>query len=297
MMVSMLAHVLGVRVLGDRMIGVLGIALPYPFDRTYMRLALIAGLAVGVGAPLLGTFLVERRMSLIGDGIGHVAFAGVSLGLFTGSWPIGMALLVSVFGAIVLELLRSAGRTAGDLGLAVLLYAGVGGGVVLAGAAGSFNASVLQYLFGSPLTVTQNEALTMVALAALIAALIGWKWRTLLAVVADADFARTIGIPVRSIDLALAIGTALVIVASMRVVGVLLVGAMIVLPVGAARLFAPSFAATLVSSAAIGAIMVVAGLWIARSQGLPAGGTIVCLGVAAVGVSAVLSSVSRRARG
>ncbi len=277
-------------------LSVLGMGLPYPFDRTYMRLALVAGLAVGIGAPLLGTFLVERRMSLIGDGIGHVAFAGISLGLFTGTWPIGAALVVSVVGAVALEMLRGSGRAAGDLGLAVLLYAGVGGGVVLAGAAGSFNASVLQYLFGSPLTVTRSEALTMVGLCAVIVGVIGWKWRTLLAVVADSDFARTLGIPVRFVDYSLAIGTALVIVASMRVVGVLLVGAMIVLPVGAARLLAPSFVATLVGSAVIGSVIVIAGLWTARTQGLPAGGTIVCLGVVAVGLAAILSVALKRRR-
>jgi zinc transport system permease protein len=265
------------------------VVLPYPFDRPFMQLALIAGLAVGIGAPLLGTFLVERRMSLIGDGIGHVAFAGVSVGLFTGTWPIGAALLVATLGAVLLELLRSSGRAAGDLALAVLLYAGVGGGVVLAGAAGSYNASVLQYLFGSPLSVTESEAMTMVGLCVLIIAVIGWKWRTLLAVVTDADFARTIGISVRIIDLALAVGTALVIVASMRVVGVMLVGAMIVLPVGTARLLAPSFVSALVGSAFIGALMVTAGLSLARSAGLPAGGTIVCLGVVTVALAAGLS--------
>jgi zinc transport system permease protein len=269
----------------------LAIALPYPFDRPFMQLALVAGVAVGIGAPLLGTFLVERRMSLIGDGIGHVAFAGVSVGLFTGTWPIGAALVVAVLGAVLLEVLRSSGRAAGDLALAVLLYAGVGGGVVLAGAAGSYNASVLQYLFGSPLSVTTSEAQIMVVLCILIIGLIGWKWRTLLAVVTDADFARTIGINVRVIDLALAVGTALVIVASMRVVGVMLVGAMIVLPVGTARLLAPSFLSALVGSSFIGALMVIAGLSLARTKGLPAGGTIVCLGVVTVALAATLSWV------
>ncbi len=267
----------------------LALTLPYPFELQFMQRALIAGLAVGIGAPLLGTFLVERRMSLIGDGIGHVAFAGVSVGLFTGTWPIGAALIVAVLGAILLEVLRSSGRAAGDLALAVLLYAGVGGGVVLAGAAGSYNASVLQYLFGSPLSVTTTETQTMVGLCILIIGLIFWKWRTLLAVVTDADFARTIGVGVKAIDLALAVGTALVIVASMRVVGVMLVGAMIVLPVGTARLIAPSFLSALIGSSFIGALMVIAGLSLARTAGLPAGGTIVCLGVVTVALAAALS--------
>ncbi len=274
----------------------LAFALPYPFDRQYMMLALLAGLSVGIAAPLLGTFLVERRMSLIGDGIGHLAFAGISLGLFTNRWPFAVALAVTVIGAVILEVLRSSGRAAGDLALAVMLYAGVGGGVVLAGAAGSYNASVLQYLFGSPLTVTQPEALTMVGLAAVIVACVALTWRPLLSVVADADFSRTIGLPVRSIDMGLAVGTALTIVASMRVVGVMLVGALIVLPVGSARAVARSFRSTLISASIIGALMIVGGLAVARIHGLPPGGTIVCLGVVIVAISTATGSSIRGRR-
>ena len=140
-------------------LGLLALTLPYPFDRDYMKLALFAGLAVGLSAPLLGTFLVERRMSLLGDGIGHIAFAGVSAGLLAGVWPIWTALIAAVLGAIVLELMRSAGRTGGDLALAVVFYGGIAGGIVLAGAAGNYNASVLSYLFGSILTVDRSEVI------------------------------------------------------------------------------------------------------------------------------------------
>lgn len=271
-------------------------ALPYPFERPYMVLALVAGLSVGIAAPLLGTFLVERRMSLIGDGIGHLAFAGVSLGLFTNTWPLGTALVVTLVGAITLELLRSSGRAAGDLALAVLLYAGVGGGVVLAGAAGSYNASVLQYLFGSSLTVTRSEAVMMVALAVSIVGSVAVMWRKLLSVVADADFSRTIGLPVRAIDMGLAIATALTIVASMRVVGVMLVGSLIVLPVGSARAVARSFRATLIGGSMIGAFMIVVGLTLARVYGLAPGGTIVCLGVVVVAITSTVGRVQRRPR-
>ena len=259
--------------------------LPFPFDREYMQLALFAGLAVGLSAPLLGTFLVERRMSLLGDGIGHIAFAGVSAGLLAGVWPIWTALIAAVLGAVGLELMRSAGRTGGDLALAVVFYGGIAGGIVLAGAAGNYNASVLSYLFGSILTVDRSEVVTVTIVGVVLVAVIVLFWRVMLATVTDADFARTLGIPVRAIDLGIAVGAALVIVGAMRVVGLLLVAALMVLPVGAVRVVAPSFRATMFGSSALGGMSVVVGLWVARVRALPPGGTIVLVVVAAVMVS------------
>ena len=107
--------------------------LPWPFDTTYMQLALIAGLAVGASAPLIGTFLVQKRLSLLGDGIGHVAVAGIGAGLLFGTSPTWTALVVAVVAALALEWLRSHGRTSGDLALALFFYGGIAAGVVLAG--------------------------------------------------------------------------------------------------------------------------------------------------------------------
>ena len=266
--------------------------LPFPFDREYMQLALFAGLAVGLSAPLLGTFLVERRMSLLGDGIGHIAFAGVSAGLLAGVWPIWTALIAAVLGAVGLELMRSAGRTGGDLALAVVFYGGIAGGIVLAGAAGNYNASVLSYLFGSILTVDRTEVVTVTIVGVFLVVVIVVFWRVMLATVTDADFARTLGIPVRVIDLGIAVGAALVIVGAMRVVGLLLVAALMVLPVGAVRVVAPSFRATMFGSSALGGMSVVVGLWIARVRALPPGGTIVLVVVAAVMVSGLARGIN-----
>jgi zinc transport system permease protein len=266
--------------------------LPYPFDTRLMQYALLAGLAIGIAAPLLGVFLVERRMSLMGDGIGHMAFAGVSVGLATNQSPLLIALLAAVVGAVLLELLRRSGRAAGDLALALLLYSGLAGGIVIAGLAGSYNASVLQYLFGSILTVEPTEAWAVAGIAALIIGLVAWQWRRLLAVVSDGDFAQTIGVRVWAVDLALAVGTAVVIVGAMRAVGLLLVSAMMVLPVGAARIVAKSFAGTLVLSSALGGVAVLIGLVVSSVQGnLPPGGTIVLVGVALVGTAVLADRV------
>jgi zinc transport system permease protein len=272
----------------------LALALPYPFDRRYLQLALVAAIAVGACAPLVGTFLVERRMSLMGDGIGHIAFAGVAAGLVFNVWPVWTALLAAVIGALIMEFLRSSGRAQGDLSLAVLLHGGVGIGLLLAGAAKSYDASLLSYLFGSILTVTNSEALTMFGLAIVVGALVIWQWRRLLVVVSDPDFARTIPVNVRLVDLSIAVGASLVIVAAMRVVGLLLVASMMVLPVGAARQVAGSFRTLLLMSSLLGALTAFGGLWIAIAKDWPPGATIVVVSTALVLALSVIGTMSRR---
>jgi zinc transport system permease protein len=124
-------------------------ALPYPFELGFMQRALVAGVAVGVFAPMIGMFLVQKRMSLIGDGIGHVAFAGVGAGLIAGIWPVWTALVFAVGGALGVEWLRSRRRASGDLALALFFYSGIALGVVLVSLGGGLNAS-LRRSFGQP---------------------------------------------------------------------------------------------------------------------------------------------------
>ncbi len=265
----------------------MNLALPWPFERDYMQLALVAGVVVGVCAPLIGTFLVQKRMSLMGDGIGHVAFAGVAAGLVFGVWPIGTALVAAVVGAVCIEWLRSRGRAGGDLALAVLFYSGIAGGVVLTGLAGSLDASTLTYLFGSILTVAPADALTIAVLGLVILLAVVMGWRALFAVIVDEEAARVAGLPVEALNLGLAGLTAVTVVAGMRVVGVLLVAAMMVLPVGAAQRVARSFRATLVVASGIGTFSVITGLAAARAFGLAPGGAVVLVAAACFMVAAV----------
>src|SRR6266498_3881903 len=122
--------------------------MPWPFDRQYMQLALAAGLVVGACAPMIGAFLVQKRLSLMGDGIGHLAFAGVAGGLVLNVAPVWVALAVAVVGAVSIERLRTRGRASGDLALALFFYSGIAAGVVLTGLAGALNANIFSYLFG-----------------------------------------------------------------------------------------------------------------------------------------------------
>ena len=270
--------------------------LPWPFDREYMQLALASGLAVGACAPLIGTFLVQKRLSLMGDGIGHMAFAGVAAGLLMGVSPLWAALLVAVAGAVTIEWLRLRRRASGDLALAVFFYTGIAAGVVLTGLAGSLDSGVLTYLFGSVLTVSPSDTISIVVLGALIVATMLAIWRALFAVAMDEEAARVAGLPVDALSLGLAALTAVTVVAAMRVVGVLLVAALMVLPVGSAQRLARSFGATLRWAVIIGTGSVVVGLTVARAASLAPGGTIVLVAAGAFTVTAAVDLSRRRGR-
>jgi zinc transport system permease protein len=249
--------------------------MPYPFDREYMQLALAAGIIVGASAPLIGAFLVQRRMSLLGDGIGHVAFAGVAGGLLAGVWPVWSALVTAVAAALGMEELRRRGRAPGDVALALFFYSGLAAGVVLIGLAGSLDANLFSYLFGSILTIDGGELATIAVIGLVVVITIGVLGRSLFGVVVDEEWASVAGLRVRFLNTAIAVLAAVTIVAAMRVVGLLLVAALMVLPVAGAQLIAASFRRTMVWASVIGVVSVVAGLAAARAWGLAPGGSIV----------------------
>ena len=263
-------------------------ALPYPFELTFMQRALVAGVVVGIFAPMIGTFVVQKRMSLIGDGIGHLAFAGVGAGLVAGFSPVWFALAVGIAGALGIEWLRSRRTASGDLALALFFYSGIAAGVVLVSLGGGFDASLLTYLFGQPLTVNDQELVTIVVIGAVIVAAMLTLRRGLFAIVTDEDWSRVAGLPVGLLNTVLAVIVAASVVAAMRVVGLLLVAAMMVLPVASGQLLARSFRGTLWWSVAIGVASVVAGLAASRIWGLAPGGTIVLIAAAVFAVVAIV---------
>ena len=261
-------------------------------ESEFMRLALAAGAIVGVLAPAVGFFLVQRRQSLVGDGIGHVAFAGVAAGILLDVSPVLTALVFAVVGGMAIELLRSRGGAAGDQALALVFYTGIALGVVLVAQAGALNVDLFQYLFGSILTVTRADLATIAVLGALGLATIALLYRAFAAVVIDEEGARVAGVPIGTLNVALAALTAVTVALSMRVVGILLVAALMVLPVSAAGRLARSMGSTLVLSTAIGLGAALGGLTISYYADLPPGGTIVLL-AAAVYVAALVASVAR----
>jgi zinc transport system permease protein len=252
----------------------------------FMRLAFASGAVVGVLAPAVGFFLVQRRMSLIGDGIGHVAFAGVAAGYLLGISPVATALVASVSGAIVVEWLRANRKTAGDQALALLFYTGIALGVVLISAAGALNANLFAFLFGSILTVTRGDLLLVAILGAAGLALIALLFRALVAVALDEEGAKVSGVPVGLLNVAVAALAGVTIALSMRTVGILLIAALMVLPVTAASRVARSVSSTLAIAMIIGLLSVFIGLTVSYYADLAPGGAIVLTAAATFAVAA-----------
>ena len=250
-----------------------------------MRLALGAGAVVGVLAPAVGFFLVQRRQSLVGDGIGHVAFAGVAAGILLDVSPILTALVAALLGGVAIEFLRSKGKTAGDQALAVVFYTGIAAGVVLISAAGALNVDLFQYLFGSILTVTRTDLAVIAALGALGLATVGLLYRPLAGIVVDEEGARVAGVPIGALNVTVAVLAAVTVALSMRVVGILLVAALMVLPVSAASRIAWSMRSAFLLSIVVGLASVLAGLTISYYADLPPGGTIVLVAAGAFGLA------------
>jgi len=263
-------------------------------ESEFMRLALGAGAVVGVLAPAVGFFLVQRRQSLVGDGIGHVAFAGVAAGILLDVPPVLTALVAAVAGGAAIELLRARGGTAGDQALALVFYTGIALGVVLVSLAGALDVDLFQYLFGSILTVTRADLVVIAVLGAVGLATVGLLYRPLAGVAVDEEGARVAGVPIGALNIAVAALAAVTVALSMRVVGILLVAALMVLPVSAATRVAWSMRSAFLLSMAIGLASALAGLTVSYYADLPPGGTIVLVASAAFVVALLASALRGR---
>jgi zinc transport system permease protein len=247
----------------------------------FMQRAMVAALLVGLAAPAVGTFVVQRRLALIGDGMGHVALTGVALGLLTGRSPVVVALAVAIAGAVAIELLRARGRTSGDVALALLFYGGIAGGVVLISQTPGGSASTLTaYLFGAITTTTTGDLLVFGLLTAVVLALTIGLGRSLFAVANDEEYAIASGLPVRALNLLLAVLVAATVVLSMRVVGLLLISALMVIPVATSTQVARSFRGAFVLAVLIGVTCALTGVIGSYAWDTPSGGTIVLLALA-----------------
>lgn len=247
----------------------------------FMQRALVAALLVGLTAPSVGVYLVQRRLALIGDGLGHVALTGVAAGLVTSTAPVLTALVAATVGAVAIELVRVRGRTSGDVALAVLFYGGLAGGVVLVSQAPPGTTVNLDaYLFGAITTTTTTDLWTFLALSLGVLAVTLGLGRYLFAVSNDDEYARASGLPVLRLNLLLAVVTSLTVVISMRVVGLLLISALMVVPIATAQLLTRSFRSTVLLATALGVVAAVGGVSSSFYADTPSGGTIVLISIA-----------------
>ncbi|KGM14307.1 metal ABC transporter permease [Cellulomonas bogoriensis] len=284
--------------------------LVWMFTDPLMRRALVVAALVGLTAPVIGTYLVQRRLALLGDGIGHVALTGVAAGWLVGSvagltphdaLAIPGAVIAAIIGAVTIELVRERGRTGGDVALALLFYGGIAGGVLIISLAGGTNANLVGYLFGSISTVTSSDVWTTALLSVLVLT-VGVGLRTaLFAVCHDEEFARAAGMPVRVLNITIAVVAALTVTVAMRVVGVLLVSALMIVPVAAAQMVTSSFRRTMTTAMGIGVVVCLTGLSVTYWHDVSPGATIVVLAIgvyaAAAGVRGLRGRLGRRTPG
>jgi zinc transport system permease protein len=262
----------------------------------FMQRALLAALLTGLAAPAVGTYLVQRRLALMGDGIGHVALTGVALGLLTGWAPVWTAVAAATVGAVVIEFVRARGRASADVALAMLFYGGIAGGVLLTGLAGSTAATLNTYLFGSITTVSATDLWVIVALAAVVLALCIGLQPQLFAVCQDEEYARVAGLRVRAYNVLIAVMAAVTVTVAMRTVGLLLVSALMVVPVATAQQVTRGFRATFALALVLGMLPSLTGVVFSYYVDVAPGASIVVIALIGFAVAWPLGSLLRRRR-
>ncbi len=257
------------------------------FQYEFMRNALFAGLVVGIICPAIGVFLVVRRLSLMADALSHITLSGIAAGillskkgtLFQGISPMYMGMIFSVIGALLVEQLRKAYRFYQELAIPIILSTGIGLGVVLISIAKGFNVDLFSYLFGSVVAVGRNDLWTIIGVGFVVLLSIYFLYKELFALSFDEEYARISGIKRRMINLVFIVLVALTIAISMRIVGILLVSALITLPVAAALQISHSFKQTFWISIILAEFAVLGGLITAFYLDWASGGTIVLFSV------------------
>jgi zinc transport system permease protein len=255
----------------------------------FMQRALLAGLMIGAVAPLLGMFLTVRRQALIADTLAHASLAGVALGFLLGIDPLLAAGVVSVLAALFIERLRTLGWFSGDSLLALILSGSLAFAVVGMSAADKFNAGVLQYLFGGITTVSSQDMWLIGGVAVVVFGLCILLFKEYFLMSFDEDIAKAQGLRTGLLNTLLALMTALTVAVGMRVVGVLLMGALMVIPVLAAMRLGVSFRATSAMAVVISLFSVLSGLVLSYYYDIAAGGAIVLMAISIFGITSLSS--------
>ena len=245
----------------------------------FMQKALIAGIAVGLICSFMGTFLVLRRYSLFGDGIANVAFGGISVGLFLGVFPLWTAFIVSIFGGLGLQKLRQSTKISGDSAVAVVLVSGLAVGVILVSSSGGFSVDLFSFLFGSILLISQEDTIMILALSAGIIATLTIMQKQFLHLTFNEEQAKLAGMRTTLLNYAFVVLASITVVTSMRLVGILLISALIVIPNITAMQFGKGFKKTVFISMSISVISVVSGILLSYSLNVAPSGTIVVIAV------------------
>ncbi|KKI88591.1 metal ABC transporter permease [Bacillus sp. SA1-12] len=257
------------------------------FEYEFLKNAFLSGMLIGIIAPLLGVFVVVRRMSLIADALSHVTLAGIAASLllekkvaaFTGLNPIYLGMAFSVTGSLFIEKLRTVYKHYQELAIPIILSSGVGISVIFISLADGFNTDLFSYLFGSISAVSRTDLYVIIAITIIVIGIVFILYKELFLLSFDEEHATASGIHAKWIHFIFILIVALVIAGSMRIVGILLVSSLMTLPVAASIRIAKGFKQTIFFSVLFGELSVIIGLFLAFYLDLAPGGTIVILSV------------------
>lgn len=247
---------------------------------SFIQKGLVAGIAIAIICSLMGMFLVLRRYSLFGDALSHMAFGGISLGLFTGIYPLWTAFVVSILGALGITKLRKSTKISGDAAIAVLLVSGLGIGVLLISATGGFKVDLFSFLFGNILLISIDDMLLILGISSGVVATLVVLRKQLLHMTFDEEQAKVSGINTDKLNYIFVVLASITVITSMRLVGILLISALIVLPNITAIMFGKGFKKTIMLSISLSIISVVSGIILSYYLDLAPSGTIVMISVA-----------------
>ena len=250
------------------------------FQYSFMQKALLAGSIIAITSALLGVFLILRRMALIGYGFSHIAFGGIALGLFVGFLPFGVALLFSVAAALCIVKLREWAKIYGDVSIGIVFSFALAMGVILISLSNGFSADLPYFLFGNIVSITDEDVAFAATLGTAVFALLVLYNRELMYISFDEVSARVSGVPVRRLNTLLIVLTAIVVVISIRIVGILLISSFLIIPPAAALQVSRSFKGALDLSALFGLVSAVASLVLSFLIDLASGGAIVMSAIA-----------------
>ncbi|WP_019154530.1 metal ABC transporter permease [Robertmurraya massiliosenegalensis] len=266
----------------------------------FLQNAFLTGMIIGIIAPLLGVFIVVRRLSLIADALSHVTLAGIAASLLlekkfmvmSGLNPLYMGMVFSVGGSLFIEKLRTVYKHYQELAIPIILSGGIGLGAIFISLADGFNTDLFGYLFGSVSAVSRTDLYTILLISVFVIAAIILLYKELFLLSFDEEHAKASGIAVKSIHFIFIIMVALVIAASMRIVGILLVSSLMTLPVAASIRIARGFKETIFYSILFGETSVLGGLVLSYYLDLAPGGTIVMIAVIILVVTIGLKKIS-----
>jgi len=256
------------------------ITLPAYLGYAFIQRAYIAGSFIAVVCAVLGLFLVLRKLSLIGDGLSHVGFGAIALGLFLGIYPVYVAIPVVMAASYFILKLTEKARMYGDAAVGIVSSFGIASGVILAGLSRGFNADLFSYLFGNILAIGAQEVYLSLGLSLAVLAVVVLLYNDLFSATFDEEYARITGVKTERINLTLTLLTAVAVVLAVRVAGIMLVSALLVLPAVTALQIAGGFKGAMLISVCAAVVSVVTGITLSFFLDLPAGATIVMVNVA-----------------